>query len=54
MNCSIIIDGKFVVALGAALGIVILAVKADPSSAEKVLTNLVSAGKELTTVYKQF
>lgn len=53
MNVSVIFDWKFIVAIGAALGFVILACKADPASAEKVLTTAVSTGKELVIAEKQ-
>ena len=53
MNCSVIVDWKFLVALGAAVGTVILACKADSSSAEKVLTTVVSTGMGLVAAEEQ-
>ena len=47
MNFVVTIDWKFVVALGAAAGIVILCVKMTSDAAERVSTKAVDACKEL-------
>lgn len=46
MNCTVMIDWKFVVALGAATVATIFAVKMDSSAAERVSTHAVDAYKE--------
>lgn len=46
MNCTVIIDWKFVVALGAAAVGTIFAVKMDASAAERVSIHAIDAGKE--------
>lgn len=52
MNCSVIIDWKFNVALGVAAFIIILAAKMDGDAAERVSTHAVDACKELANNYK--
>lgn len=47
MNWNVVIDWKFVVALGAATAGIILATKMDPAAAERVSTVAVGACKEL-------
>lgn len=46
MNCTVIIDWKFVVALGTAAVGTIFAVKMDASAAERVSIHAIDAGKE--------
>lgn len=46
MNCTVTIDWKFVVALGAAAVGIIFAVKMDASAAEQVSIHAIDAGKE--------
>ena len=41
MNFTVLIDWKFVVALGAAAGMTIFAAKMDPDAAERVSTHVV-------------
>ena len=45
MNCSVIIDWRFVVALGAAIGIVVISLKMDSASAERVSIHAIDAYK---------
>lgn len=45
MNVTVEIGWKFVAALGAAAGLIILAVKTDRPAAERVLTHVVDASK---------
>ena len=49
MNFTVLIDWKFVVALGAAVGMTIFASKLDPDAAERVSTHAVEACKEYVT-----
>lgn len=46
MNFTVLIDWKFVVALGAAAGIAIFASKMDSSEAERVSIHAIDACKE--------
>ena len=46
MNFDVTIDWKFVVALGAAVGGVILCAKMEPDAAERVSIHVVDACKE--------
>ena len=46
MNLTVVIDWKFVVALGAAVGGVILCAKMEPDAAERVSIHAVDACKE--------
>ena len=48
MNFVVTLDWKFVVALGAAVGGVILCAKMEPDAAERVSTHAVDACKELS------
>ena len=48
MNLTVLINWKSLLALGAAVGLVILATKVEPSAAERVLTHGVDACKEST------
>ena len=47
MNPDSLLNWKSIVALGIAIGIVILCVKLNPISAEKVLVHAIDACKEL-------
>lgn len=49
MNFTVLIDWKFVVALGAAIVMTIFASKMDPDAAERVSTHVVEACKEYAT-----
>lgn len=51
MNCSIVLDWKFVLALGVSAGIIICAVKLGEKAAEEVLKHGFSTGKELALAY---
>lgn len=51
MNCTVMIDWKFVVALGVATVGTIFAVKMDASAAERVSTFAVDACKEYAVAY---
>ncbi len=46
MNCTVTIDWKFVVALGAAAVGTIFAVKMDASAVERVSIHAIDAGRE--------
>ena len=48
MNCTVTIDWKFVVALGAAAVGTIFAVKMEASAAERVSIHVIDACKEFT------
>lgn len=53
MNFLVLIDWKFVVALGTAVGITIFASKMDPDAAERVSTHAVDAFKEYATATRE-
>ncbi len=46
MNFSVILDWKFIAALGAAVSGIILSAKMEPDAAERVSTHVVDACKE--------
>ena len=50
MNCTVIIDWRFAVALGVACGIVILASKMDDAEAAVALVHAIDAASELDSV----
>ena len=50
MNFSVILDWKFIAALGAAVSGIILSAKMEPDAAERVSTHMVDACKECLVV----
>jgi len=50
MNVSVKIDWRFVVALGVAVSLPILASRVDGSAAERVLTNIVGACRDCAMI----
>lgn len=52
MNFTVLIDWKFVVALGAAAGITIFTMKMDSSEAEQVLIHAIDACKDYAEAVK--
>lgn len=51
MNVVVNVDWKFVVALGAATAVTILANKMDAGAAERVSSNMLDTCKELAIAY---
>lgn len=52
MNCNVTFDWKFVVALGVAVGGVILCAKMEPDAAERVSIRAIDACKEYAIAKK--